>query len=114
MDATHSPLHAALLCFNCDSSFPSSSALLTEPVSYYCPSCLFELPSSAARSDRQRYLSPRCPSFLLLPESAVKKYTANSNGTGGIGVPAIASSARVAHPPYPSPRLLQKILPPTL
>ncbi|KAG4027530.1 hypothetical protein MFRU_029g00540 [Monilinia fructicola] len=81
------PLEHLLYCEDCH-QIRCSRCVLDEIVTWYCPSCLFEVPSSTVKSEGNRctrscFQCPICISPLSVAESPlVNQYVPNKNPTG--------------------------------
>jgi dynactin-4 len=66
------PLDTLYFCEECD-AIRCNTCVATEVASYYCPSCLFDVPSANVRADKNRCVTPRTPltqmraALLLVP-----------------------------------------------
>lgn len=52
------PLHTLFFCEECD-AVRCNRCVSVEVSSYYCPNCLFEVPSASVRSEKNRYVLER-------------------------------------------------------
>ncbi|ORZ31612.1 dynactin p62 family-domain-containing protein [Catenaria anguillulae PL171] len=83
---TVAPLTALLFCPDCADS-RCNRCVANEPTCYYCPLCLFEVPSSSVKNDRNRcarncFECPVCRSALQVladPSSASASTTSSSS-----------------------------------
>ncbi|KAI7353786.1 hypothetical protein KC354_g11397 [Hortaea werneckii] len=79
------PLDQLLYCDECD-GIRCPKCVSEEVVNWYCPSCLFEVPSSAVRGDGNRcarncYQCPECTASLAV--TAVPHASRGDDGDGG-------------------------------
>ncbi|KAI7285885.1 hypothetical protein KC345_g1451 [Hortaea werneckii] len=79
------PLDQLLYCDECD-GIRCPKCVSEEVVNWYCPSCLFEVPSSAVRGDGNRcarncYQCPECTASLAV--TAVPHASQSDEGDGG-------------------------------
>ncbi|KAI7682297.1 hypothetical protein KC353_g21706, partial [Hortaea werneckii] len=79
------PLDQLLYCDECD-GIRCPKCVSEEVVNWYCPSCLFEVPSSAVRGDGNRcarncYQCPECTASLAV--TAVPHASRGDEGDGG-------------------------------
>ena len=59
------PLHALFFCEECD-AVRCNRCVSVEVSGYYCPNCLFEVPSASVRAEKNRYaLTSRCEKFIF-------------------------------------------------
>jgi hypothetical protein len=68
------PLDHLLYCEDCQ-QIRCPRCVTEETVTYYCPNCLFEVPSSNLRSEGNRYGRPRKPLPALEANNTSKVYT---------------------------------------
>lgn len=54
------PLHNLFFCEECD-AIRCNRCVLLEVSGYYCPNCLFEVPSASVRAEKNRYAHPSPP-----------------------------------------------------
>lgn len=59
------PLHTLFFCEECD-AVRCNRCVSVEVSGYYCPNCLFEVPSASVRAEKNRYVSCRLIPFSLL------------------------------------------------
>ena len=53
--ASYHPLHTLFFCEECD-AVRCNRCVLLEVSGYYCPNCLFEVPSASVRAEKNRYV----------------------------------------------------------
>lgn len=59
------PLHALFFCEECD-AVRCNRCVSVEVSGYYCPNCLFEVPSASVRAEKNRYaLASRCKKIYI-------------------------------------------------
>ncbi|KDQ62635.1 hypothetical protein JAAARDRAFT_189929 [Jaapia argillacea MUCL 33604] len=90
------PLHTLFFCEECD-AVRCNHCVMVEVSGYYCPNCLFEVPSASVRAEKNRcarncFLCPNCRNTLSVVPS-------DPPDTGDIRLSAIPVSA-VGEPPF--------------
>ncbi|KAG2362943.1 dynactin p62 family-domain-containing protein [Suillus spraguei] len=93
--ASFHPLHSLFLCEECD-AVRCNRCVSIEVSGYYCPNCLFEVPSASVRAEKNRcarncFSCPICRSTLQV--------VASDPPDGGDGRPSVSLS-NVGEPPF--------------
>jgi hypothetical protein len=91
------PLEHLLYCEDCH-QIRCSRCVLDEIVTWYCPNCLFEVPSSTVKSEGNRYTSTSPLSFLACNSVLYKQKTARLHFSNLIDAPDPASNVQYAYP----------------
>lgn len=93
--ASFHPLHSLFFCEECD-AVRCNRCVSVEVSGYYCPNCLFEVPSASVRAEKNRcarncFSCPICRSTLQV--------VASDPPDGGDGRPSVSLS-NVGEPPF--------------
>lgn len=62
------PLHTLFFCEECD-AVRCNRCVSVEVSTYYCPNCLFEVPSASVRAEKNRCVMRRIEGLILLKET---------------------------------------------
>ncbi|WWD16685.1 hypothetical protein CI109_101115 [Kwoniella shandongensis] len=92
--SSFSPLHNLYFCEECD-AVRCDQCVAVEVASYFCPNCLFDVPSANVRADKNRcarscFSCPQCSSSLSIQATdSIQSGEASSSTTSAPGPPYI-------------------------
>ncbi|KAH8109297.1 dynactin p62 family-domain-containing protein [Phellopilus nigrolimitatus] len=90
--ASYHPLHTLFFCEECD-AVRCNRCVSIEVSGYYCPNCLFEVPSASVRAERNRcarncFQCPHCRNTLsVVPSDPEEDGMSHSPSAGAMGEP---------------------------